>query len=385
MHICFITSEYPKIGFHHGGVGTFIQTLARNLVKNKFQVSIVGLNYSDKHEEEEDMGVKVYRLKPKRMKPITWYLTFRSINQQINKINRKQPIDVVEATELGLAFIKKIPSISYIIRMNGGHHFFSESENRGIDPWKGFQEKRSFAQADVVIGVSNYVVNHTLTYLDFAKKKGPVLYNPANLANFYEADPEKIIPGRLFFAGTVCEKKGIRQLIQALPLIRKEFPDAHLLVAGRDWFFPDGSSYIDYLKSNFVPDELSPYITFLGPVDNQKLPAYIEEAELCIYPSHMEAMPLAWIEVLSMGKSFLASNVGPGPEVVTDGVTGRLCDPYSPEDIAQKAIQMLANPEESRKFGQKAREDVLKRFDIKVLVEQNIKFYQSLKKSPAHQ
>ncbi|MEP1954428.1 MAG: glycosyltransferase family 4 protein, partial [Algoriphagus sp.] len=128
-----------------------------------------------------------------------------------------------------------------------------------------------------------------------------------------------------------------------------------------------------------------PYITFLGPVDNQKLPAYIEEAELCIYPSHMEAMPLAWIEVLSMGKSFLASNVGPGPEVVTDGVTGRLCDPYSPEDIAQKAIQMLANPEESRKFGQKAREDVLKRFDIKVLVEQNIKFYQSLKKSPAHQ
>ncbi len=380
MHICFITSEYPKKGFHHGGVGTFIQTLARNLVKNNFQVSIVGLNYSGIYEEDEDMGVKVYRLKPIRLKPITWYLTFRSINRQIQKINHRQRIHVVEATELGLAFIEKIPTISYVIRMNGGHHFFAESENRGVDLWKAFQEKRSFYKADVVFGVSDYVVNHTLKYLDFAKKKGPVIYNPANLANFYKADPEKIIPGRLFFAGTVCEKKGIRQLIQALPLIRREFPEAHLIVAGRDWFFPDGSSYINYLKSNFIPDELSPFITFLGPVDNHRLPEQIEKAELCIYPSHMEAMPLAWIEVLSMGKAFLASKVGPGPEVVTEGVTGRLCNPYSPEDIAEKSIEMLSNKEESKKLGLNARENVLKRFDIKVLVGENIKFYQSLKK-----
>ncbi|MGX7835767.1 hypothetical protein ACWKSR_11515, partial [Campylobacter fetus subsp. venerealis] len=91
-----------------------------------------------------------------------------SINRQIREINSQQRIDVVEATELGLAFIEKIPTISYTIRMNGGHHFFAESENRGVDPWKAFQEKRSFSKADVVFGVSDYVVNHTLKYLDFA-------------------------------------------------------------------------------------------------------------------------------------------------------------------------------------------------------------------------
>ena len=380
MHICFITSEYPKEGYHHGGVGTFIQTLAHNLVKNNIQVSIVGLNYSDSNEEEVDKGVHVYRLKPLRIKPLTWYLTFKSINRQIAKINKHQKIDVVEATELGLAFINKIPGISYVIRMNGGHHFFSESEKRGIDSWKGFQEKRSFAKADIVFGVSKYVVNHTLKYLDFNNKKGPIIYNPANLANFYKADPDKIVPGRLFFAGTVCEKKGIRQLIQAMPIIRKSNPEAHLLIAGRDWLFPDGSSYIEYLKSNFILDDLRPFITFLGPVSNFKLPEFIEEAELCIYPSHMEAMPLAWIEVLSMGKAFLASKLGPGPEVIKDGITGRLCDPHSPEDIAEKTIEMLSNKEKSMEMGERAREDVLERFDIKVLVEKNIEFYRNLKK-----
>lgn len=312
--------------------------------------------------------------------PFTWYLTNKSINSEIKKIHQEEKIDVVEATELGLAFIEKLPGISYVIRMNGGHHFFAESENRGINFWKGFQEKRSFKNADVVFGVSQYVVNHTLKYIDFATKKGPVIFNPANLSNFYQADHSKIVPGRLFFAGTVCEKKGIRQLIKAIPQIRESFPEVHLVVAGRDWQFPDGSSYISYLKNQVITPEIDPYVTFLGAVPNTKLPQLIEEAELCIYPSHMEAMPLAWIEVLSMGKAFLASKLGPGPEVVQDGVTGRLCDPLSPSDIAQKTIEMLSDKEFSLKMGQEGRKDVLKRFDINVLLGLNIDFYSKLRK-----
>lgn len=378
MHICFISSEYPKAGFPHGGVGTFIQILARNLVKNKVKVSVVGLNYTDEYETEDDQGVSVYRLKPRVLKPLTWYLNYYSINSKIKKIHRKEKIDIVEATELGLAFIEKISGISYVIRMNGGHHFFAESENRGVNFWKGFQEKRSFKNADTVLGVSQYVVNHTLKYLNFEDKKGPVIFNPANLSNFYQADSNKIVPGRLFFAGTVCEKKGIRQLIQAIPQIRANFPEAHLFVAGRDWQFADGSSYIAFLKNQVITSEIEPYVTFMGPVPNTKLPQLIEEAELCIYPSHMEAMPLAWIEVLSMGKAFLASKLGPGPEVVEDGVTGRLCDPLSPSDIAKKAIEMLSNKESSLKMGIEGRKDVLKRFDIEILLKQNIDFYTKL-------
>lgn len=378
MHICFLSSEYPKAGFPHGGVGTFLQILARNLVKHDFRVSIVGLNYTDEYEETLDEGVHVYRLKPRKVKPITWYLTFQAINSKIKEIHQKHPISIVESTELGLAFIKKIPGIKYLIRMNGGHHFFAESENRPIDPWKGFQEKRSFRKADMVFGVSEYVINHTANYLNFADKKGPVIYNPANLEHFYQADPSKIVPGRIFFAGTVCEKKGVRQLILAFPKIKERFPESELYIAGRDWFFPDGRSYIQYLKDSQIQDAVKDSIKFLGPVANHELPKYMEAAEICAYPSHMEAMPLAWIEVLSMGKAFLGSVLGPGPEVVNDHVTGRVCDPRDVASVERVLLEMLSDKEKNLKMAEAARKDVLERFSIDKLVHKNIDLFRQV-------
>ena len=63
MHICFLTNEYPKAGFPHGGVGSFVKTIAEALVKNGEQVTIVGLNYSALNEIEEQNGITIVRLK----------------------------------------------------------------------------------------------------------------------------------------------------------------------------------------------------------------------------------------------------------------------------------------------------------------------------------
>lgn len=62
---------------------------------------------------------------------------------------KKIEFDLVEGAELS-AFLPKIKEIKYIIRLHGGHHF-AEGENRGINWWKGFQEKRSFKKADAFI------------------------------------------------------------------------------------------------------------------------------------------------------------------------------------------------------------------------------------------
>ena len=65
MHICFITSEFPKPGYPHGGVGTFIATLSKAMVGKGFKVSVVGKNHQNQNEEENVSGVQVYRLKAK--------------------------------------------------------------------------------------------------------------------------------------------------------------------------------------------------------------------------------------------------------------------------------------------------------------------------------
>jgi glycosyltransferase involved in cell wall biosynthesis len=377
MHICFLTNEYPKEGFPHGGVGTFIRTLGRNLVKSGIDVSVVGINFLPEDASETDNGVNICRLSSEKTRGFAWLQYSIRLSKAIKKIYAEKPIDIIESTELGLAFIQKINGVKYIIRLHGGHHFFAESENRKVTLWKGFQERRSFSRADKVIGVSNYVMDHTAEYLNFSSKRGPAIYNAIDLKRFYKADPAKAINGRIFFAGTICEKKGIRQLILAFPLIKKEVPYAQLVIAGRDWFYPDGSSYTEWVKQ-FIREEDKKDIVFLGAVKNDDIPGLIEEAEVCVYPSHMEAMPLAWLEALAMGKAFIGSRLGPGPEVVTEGVTGLLCDPLNPEDIAQKTISILSKKELGNALGTAAREDILKRFSIEKLVQQNIGFYMSI-------
>ena len=62
MHICFLTNEYPKAGFPHGGLGSFVKTMAEALVKNGTQVSVVGLNYNYSSETERVNDVTIIRI-----------------------------------------------------------------------------------------------------------------------------------------------------------------------------------------------------------------------------------------------------------------------------------------------------------------------------------
>lgn len=378
MHICFLSGEYPHPDYPHGGVGTFIQTIGRALVAKGIQVTVVGIGYTRRHEEEEDQGVQVIRLRRSNWPKFSAFDHFHQINQQIKEINSRNPIDIVEGTELSYAFLRKLPNVKYLIRMHGGHHFFAASENRDINWWKGYQEKRSFEKADAVLGVSQYVVEHTSRYLSFEAKKKGVIFNPANLSRFYPADLTKQVKGRIFFAGTVCEKKGVRQLIQAMPMIKEAIPEAHLFIAGRDSKISGSDkSYINYLKE-YIHVSVEKDIHFLGSVPNQEIPLKIEEAEVCCYPSHMETFGIVAIEAMAMAKPVVFTKLGPGSEIISHGANGLLCNPLSPEDIAEKVIYMQKHPEDAWQMGLKARQFALDNFALDKIVEQNIQLYQSL-------
>jgi glycosyltransferase involved in cell wall biosynthesis len=378
MHIIYLTSEYPQPNIPHGGVGTFVQTIARKLVRSGIDVSVVGINHNENYEEYVEEGVWIYRLVPHKLIGIKGILNYLAINRKIAEIHQNKTVTIVEGSEMSFAFIKKIPSIKYIIRLHGGHHFFAESENRGVNWWKAFQEKRSFGNADKIIGVSQYVIDHTSKYIDFEAKKAGVIFNPANLSRFYEADTTKIVNGRIFFAGTICEKKGIRQLILAMPQIKKSFPEAHLVIAGREWFYPKTKkSYTDFLKT-FITEDIRDSIQFLGSIENSQIPIEIEKAEICCYPSHMEAMPLAWIEVMSMGKTFVTSNLGPGKELIQEEITGLLCNPLSPEEIANKIEYAFENKEKAQIIANNGRKYALENFALEKIIRQNIDFYNNI-------
>lgn len=378
MHICFLTNEYPKISFPHGGIGSFVKTIASELVKNNIKVSVLGINYTNKNKFIQENGIDIYRLKPANIKGLTWLLNAKSINDKIREIHQKNPIFIVETSELGLAFLSKIKTIKYIIRLHGGHHFFAESENREINFWKGFQEKRSFKKADGFIAVSKYVQTHTEKYLSYQNKKIELINNPIN-TNLFKPLNIKSIQNKIVFAGTVCEKKGIRQLIQAFGIVKKQFPEANLDIYGRDWLFLDKSSYIQMLKKVEFPklNEFANDIIFHGAIAYDQIPDKYAEAEVCVFPSHMETQGLVAPEAMAMKKMVIFTELGPGTETIINFETGLLCNPYDINDIAKKIIWVFENKLKAKEIGINAREFVVKKYSLNNIVNQNIKFYKS--------
>ncbi len=380
MHICFITHEYPKTGFPHGGLGSFVKTISQELIKNGIEVSVVGINYENKNEQTSENGINIYRLKKNKIKGLSWYLNSKAINYKIAEIHKTNTIHIIEASELGLAFINKIKSIDYLIRLHGGHHFFAESEKRGINFWKGFQEKRSFKKADGFIAVSKYVKTHTEKYLSYNNKKVELIKNPIN-TNLFKPLNTSIIDHRIVFAGTVCEKKGIRQLVQAFGIVKEKFPKSTLEIYGRDWFFPDGSSYVKMLQEKELPKlgQFANDIIFHGAIDYNNIPNKYAEAEVCVFPSHIETQGLVAPEAMAMEKIVIFTKLGPGPETIINFETGLLCNPYNENDIAEKIIWVFENKLKAKKIGINAREFVIKKFCLDNIVNKNIDFYKSLK------
>jgi len=379
MHICFLSSEYPRKGAIHGGIGTFLLTFSKKLLERGHQVTVIGINGSSFIDEQIE-GVRVVTFPASKAKLIGWWRNFTVISDFIDQNHLTSPIDIVEGSELTLAFLRKNPLIKYIIRLHGGHHFFAEGEKRGINRWKGLQEKKSFSKADAFVALSEYVKTHTSKLLSYHSKPIAVINNPISFEKFYSADPKKTIPFRLVFAGTVCEKKGIRQLILAIPFLVAEFPEIHLEVYGRDWHFPSGKSYIEFLKESIDSQTLS-RVRFQGPVSHDLLPAFYEQAEICVFPSHIETQGLVAPEAMAMEKPVIFSASGPGPETIDHGVNGWLCDPQNPESIAATIKEALNSKDRFGEIGKAALKKALEKFDPDRMTEKNLVFYNKILKA----
>ena len=373
MNIVFHSHEYPL--WASGGIGTFLQTFGRVLAAHGHKVTVLGPGVSEREEILDDQGVRLIRLRRNQGRLPNFLHNARAINRKLKELHSESPIDIIEASELGLAFVSRKHPAKKVIRLHGGHHFFAESEQRGIDSKKGWMEKRSFRKADGFIAVSNYVKEHTAKYLSFGDRPLEVINYPIDTALVpldLEQDPNSIL-----FAGTICDKKGVRELVQAMALLKNDFPDIRLDCFGRDWFYPDGRSYIAQLKKD-LPAGHFEQVVFHGAVPREELNRKYAAARLCVFPSRMETQGLVSLEAMLLGKPVVFSEYGPGPETITHGENGLLCDVYDPADIAGKIRWYLEHPAEAMKHGQHARQHVLQKYNKETILEHNLRFYQGL-------
>ena len=90
--------------------------------------------------------------------------------------------------------------------------------------------------------------------------------------------------------------------------------------------------------------------------------------------SYLEGLCTSLLEAQSLGVPIVATAVGGVPDVVEDGVTGRLVPGRAPEALARALLDALDRPDECRQWARRARDSV-RRFGVDQMVERTLEEY----------
>ncbi len=373
MHILYLCNEYPP--GRGGGIGTFTRTLARQMVGAGCTVTVLGQQRIPKETIEDDQGVTVIRMPAVYTPGVNAFVNADNLRRRIHQIHRQTPVDIIDGPELSFWGLSgKIPRVK-VIRIQGGHHFFSVTLGERPKLFRGIVEKISFKHADHYCAVSQFAAEETRRLVHLENAPIYILPNPVDTQLFSPRPTITELPGRIYFAGAIREKKGIRQLVEAMPQIVAQIPEAHLVAAGKDTIDPrTGKSYIAGLQEN-MPDNVRNKISFLGPVKHENLPDLMAAAQVCVFPSHMETQGIVIIEGMAMSKLVVASRTGPGPEIIQHEENGLLCDPFDPSSIANEVTRALRESDLRQRLGSAARKTVEEKYAIDVMLQKNLDFY----------
>ncbi len=194
----------------------------------------------------------------------------------------------------------------------------------------------------------------------FAKKYFPADYrvipNGVDIDRFNPAvmPLEKYQDGytNILFVGRLEPRKGLKFLIQAMPIVLAAIPKARLIVVG-------GGVLREYYR-RFVMDEITDRVIFTGFVPAEDLPRYYRTADLCVSPATQgESFGIVLIEAMSAGKPIVASDIEGYNTVINDGHEGFLVPKEHPLKLAEKIIELIQNKPLRLAMGQRGREKAL--------------------------
>lgn len=144
------------------------------------------------------------------------------------------------------------------------------------------------------------------------------------------------------------EYKGLKELLDAVAILRKIFPDLRLIIAGDGDMRKDYESYAKDIGVKDVTD-------FRGNLDRKKLRAAYQEARIFTLPTSNDSQPLVVLEAMSSGLPIVSTRIGGIPAMVKDGEEGLLVEPHDTIALADSIRRLFQDPELCDKLSRNAR------------------------------
>jgi colanic acid/amylovoran biosynthesis glycosyltransferase len=241
-----------------------------------------------------------------------------------------------------------------------------------IEPGRKENLEQLFQQIDLVHCVSREMLNRMVSDFGLREEKGFV-NRPAIDTEKFGLRNEKIptvktiviSTGRLeYVKGFVFAFLGIQQLVQ-------EGIDLEYRILG-------GGKDEEYLRFLIQRLGLENSVKLLGPLSPERVYLELSEADIYLSSSLSEGISNAVLEAMSMGLPVVSTNVGGMSEVIEDGVTGLLVEPYDPDQIAKAISRYLEYPILKDMCSKNARERIEMDYGLNRLVQVFDASYKSL-------
>jgi alpha-maltose-1-phosphate synthase len=393
MRVDLLSREYPPEVY--GGAGVHVAELVRALRKQETDVRVRAFGM-----RRDDPEVSSY-LVPAELAGANPALATLGVDLQMAR--DVDGADVVHSHTWYANAAGHIASILYDIP-----HVVTAHSLEPLRPWKAEQlgggyrlstwiESTAFAGAAKIIAVSEGMRRDILrSYPDLDESKVEVVYNGIDL-QVWKPNPDEelartlgIDPGRpsVVFVGRITRQKGLPYLLRAAALLP---PDVQLILCAGA---PDTPEILDEVRDGVAALQLLRtgviwIDRLLGPTE---LRAVLTGATTFVCPSIYEPLGIVNLEAMACGVAVVGTATGGIPEVVEDGVTGRLVSieqaddgtgtPLDPDkfvaDLASTLTEVLSDPDAAREMGAAGRARAEELFSWDGIAARTKEIYESL-------
>ena len=187
----------------------------------------------------------------------------------------------------------------------------------------------------------------------------------------------------ILYQGAVCKAFGIDTLLESMSKVSHRNGKAKLLIVG----FHRSRGRVEFeldeeiiaFKKKTAQLGIEDKVIFTGPQPPEAIPSFIAASDICVNPApytltHRAGSPIKVFEYMAAGKAVVSTDLESVEGVVIDGETGLVVKPDA-EDIAEKILWLVENPDVRNRLGKSAREKVIAEFTWEKLGDELIDAY----------
>ncbi len=335
LRVLMVTPHYFP---HLGGVETHTYEVARRLARGGVDTGVLTIDTTGQLPAAETIeGVAIRRVRgwPRRddvaLAPaIAWELARQRPDivhiQGVHTL--AAPLAMLAARGLGIPYV--------ITFHTGGHKSRLRNTLRGVQ-WRALRPLLGGAAR--LIGVSQFEAATFRDGLGLPAERFAVIRNGAQLPQLPDPMPTKAAGPLIVSIGRLERYKGHHRAIAALPYLRRDFPEARLLILG-------SGPYEDALRRQAVTLGVAGQVDIrvIPPTARQELAATVAGADVVTLLSDYEAHPIAVMEALALARPVLVADTSGLRELAREGLVRAVPLEASPARVAAALAEQIIRP-----------------------------------------